>query len=53
MADELSALHKIGNLVALPLGKHDIGFRWVDKIEIKFDGSVESYKAKLIVKGFN
>ncbi|CAL2250164.1 unnamed protein product [Prunus armeniaca] len=54
MNEELSALHKTGtwDLVPLPPGKHAVGCRWVYKIKIKSDGSLERYKAPLVTKGF-
>nr|GEV90502.1 Gag-Pol polyprotein [Tanacetum cinerariifolium] len=52
MAEELTTLHQTHtwDLVRLP-GKHAIGSRWVYKIKTKSDGSIESYKARLVVKG--
>ena len=39
-------------LVPLPKDKHAIGCRWVYKIKYKADGSIERYKARLVVKGY-
>lgn len=33
-------------------GKSDLPLKWIFKIKTKADGSVERYKAKLVVKGF-
>lgn len=55
MAEELTALHQnhTWDLVSLPPGKHRIGCRWVYKIKIKADGSVEWYKARLVAKAYS
>jgi hypothetical protein len=55
MDEELSALHKTDtwDLVPLPPGKSVVGCRWVYKIKTNFDGSIEQYKARLVVKGYS
>jgi len=55
MDEELSALHKIytWDLVPLPSGKSVVGCRWVYKIKISSDGSIERYKARLVAKGYS
>ena len=39
-------------MTALPFSKSAVGCKWVYKIKIRADGSVESYKACLVAKGF-
>lgn len=55
MKKELEALHKNNTwtLVPLPKGKKAIGYRWVYKVKLKSDGSLERCKARLVAKGYN
>ena len=55
MIKEPSTLHKTDtrDLVPLPLGKSAIGSCLVYKIKIKSNGSIEQYKAQLVVMGFS
>ena len=55
MQQELAALHQNNtwDLVPPPPGKKTIGSRWVYKIKLKSDGSLERYKAPLVAKGYN
>ena len=54
MKEELDALHKTGtlDLVDLPSGKSAICCKWVYKIKTRSDGIVDSYKARLVARGF-
>ena len=54
MTSELQALqdHHTWDLVPLPLGKKTVGCKWVYKIKLKVDGSIEQYKARLAAKGY-
>ncbi|KAL0296099.1 UNVERIFIED_CONTAM: Retrovirus-related Pol polyprotein from transposon RE2 [Sesamum radiatum] len=40
-------------LVPLPHGKTAIGCRWIFKLKLKADGSVDRDKARLVAKGYN
>jgi len=55
MMEELKELkdNKIWSLTKLPFGKTTIGCCWVYKIKHKTNGSIERYKARLVVKGYN
>ncbi|WRX14310.1 Reverse transcriptase [Theobroma cacao] len=52
---ELKALedNKTWNVVPLPLNSHTIGCKWVYKLKLKADGSIERFKARLVAKGYN
>ena len=45
-------VHQVWTLVDAPEGVTPIGCKWVFKKKIKADGQVETYKARLVVKGF-
>ena len=54
MKEELDALTKnhTWDLVTLPLRQSVVGCKWTYKIKTHFDGSIERYKARLVIKGF-
>ena len=55
MDDEMVSLdkNKTWDLVPLPKGRKPVGSKWVFKKKFCSDGSVERYKARLVVKGYS
>ncbi len=55
MQVELAALeaNNTQSIQPLPLGKVPIGCKWVFKVKLRSDGSLERYKACLVAKGYN
>lgn len=55
MDDELNSLRKNGTweLVKPPPDQHIIDNKWVFKVKQKPDGSLDRYKARLVVRGFD
>ncbi|KAK4386150.1 Retrovirus-related Pol polyprotein from transposon RE2 [Sesamum angolense] len=51
---EIEALEKNSTweLTELPSGKRAISSRWVYKVKLNQDGSIERYKARLVAKGY-
>ena len=39
-------------LVDLPPGSKPLGYKWIFKRKIKADGSIDKYKARLVIKGY-
>lgn len=39
-------------LVDLPAGCKPLGFKWVFKKKLKTDGTIDKYKARLVIKGY-
>ncbi|WZZ08512.1 hypothetical protein YC2023_094433 [Brassica napus] len=54
MNEELLALDSTHtwDIVSFPSDKHDIGCKWVYKVKLNADGTLERYKARLVAKGY-
>jgi len=54
MDQELTALEQNGTwtLTSLPPGKRTLTSKWVYRVKFRPDGSVERYKARLVIRGF-
>ena len=54
MVEVMDALYSNGTwqLVALPLGKSHVGFRWVYTGKVGLDGQGDRLKACLVAKGY-
>lgn len=55
MHDELKALEQNNTWVLVPRtpNMNVIGCKWIYKIKLKYDGSVEHYKARLVAQGYS
>ncbi|KAL0401780.1 UNVERIFIED_CONTAM: Retrovirus-related Pol polyprotein from transposon RE1 [Sesamum latifolium] len=55
MIEEHTALEKNStwDIVDLPKGKRAIGCKWMFKVKLKPDGTVDLYKDRLLAKGYN
>lgn len=54
MHDELRAMetNHTWSIVPLPSGHHSIGCKWVYKVKLRYDGSIERYKVRLVAKRY-
>lgn len=54
MKEEMKALEKnqTWTLEKLPQGKRTVGCIWVFTLKYKVDGSIESYKVRVVAKGY-
>jgi len=48
---EALELNKTRSIVDLPPGRKPINFKWVYKVKYNSDGSIERYKARLVIRG--
>ena len=51
--DEVESIlqNHMWELVDLPLGSKTLGYKWIFKKKMKADGSIDKYKARLVIKG--
>ena len=52
--DELESIlqNHMWELVDLPPGSKPLGYKWIFKKKMKADGSIDKYKARLVIKGY-
>ena len=52
--DEVESILKnhMWELVDLPPGSKPLGYKWIFKKKMKADGSIDKYKARLVIKGY-
>ncbi|KAL2230326.1 UNVERIFIED_CONTAM: Retrovirus-related Pol polyprotein from transposon RE1 [Sesamum indicum] len=55
MNTEIKALedNKTWTITELPKDERALGSKWIYKLKLKSDGSIERYKARLVAKGYN
>ena len=53
MTEEITALEQQNTwvIVDLPPGKKPISSKWVYRVKYNYDGSIQRYKARLVVRG--
>ncbi|MCO5602157.1 hypothetical protein L7F22_056285 [Adiantum nelumboides] len=51
---KFESIHKnhAWDLVDLPIGKKPIGTKWICKVKMKPDGTIDRYKARLVAESF-
>ena len=49
---ELILSNQTWELADLPLGNNPLGSKWIFKRKMKPDGTIDKYKARLVVKGY-
>ncbi len=42
-----------GQLVEAPKDHKDVGCKWVFKLKLKVDGSIDCYNVRLVAKGYS
>lgn len=54
MIDEITVLQRQGiwTLVPPPSGKNIVGSKWIFRINMNADGSLNKYKSRLVAQGF-
>ena len=45
--------HHTWEMVDLPPGNKPLGYKWIYKMKLKSNGSIDKYKARLVVKYYN
>ena len=53
--DEVESIlqNHMWELVDLPPGSKPLGYKWIFKKKMKANGSIDKYKARLVIKGYN
>jgi hypothetical protein len=55
MQQEMDSLqeHDVWELTELPKDRKAVGCKWVFKVKLNADGSIERHKARLVAQGFS